>query len=61
MPPGPLPLDRFVPILPDMFQTLTDDELALVVAGTDVHGEVRYRTGMCGCGVLPGGDLHAAH
>lgn len=46
-----------------MVQTLTDAELALVVAGTDVDGELRRRTGMCGCGVLPPGDglLHPAH
>lgn len=45
-----------------MVQIMTDEELALVVAGTDVHGEVRKRSGMCGCGVLPGGDgLHPAH
>jgi len=44
-----------------MFQVLTDAELALVVAGTDVHRIVRERTGMCGCGVLPGGDLHPSH
>lgn len=49
------------PYPPHMFQLLTDEELALVVAGANVHGEIRQRTGMCGCGVLPGGDLHPSH
>ena len=44
-----------------MFTTMTDEELALVVAGTDVDRLLREKTGMCGCGVLPGGNLHPAH
>ena len=38
---------------------LTDADLAAVVGGTDVHGTVREKTGMCGCGILPPpGSLH---
>lgn len=43
------------------FEILSEEELALVVGGFNADAELRRRTGMCGCGVLPGGDLHAAH
>lgn len=35
------------------FEILTDEELALVVGGFNADYELRRRTGMCGCGVLP--------
>lgn len=39
--------------------TLPETDLAAVVGGTDVHGVVREKTGMCGCGILPPpGSLH---
>lgn len=40
-------------------EILATDELALVVGATNVHGEVRRHTGMCGCGILPDpGTVH---
>lgn len=35
------------------FETLSDTELALVVGGFNADQELRRRSGMCGCGILP--------
>ena len=40
-------------------EVLPDSVLAAVTGATNVHGVVREKTGMCGCGVLPDpGSLH---